>query len=139
MEHRLTSASLSSTNNILDRMLDDIDEKLQKELDVINQNPPDSSLSSEFEKIKQFKQDIINQSIQTDRTKIEAFTKAVHDKQKKFFIKKNADEDRYNKDLALLNIVETRRSHMIERGKYETKQKLITSFKPVNYIKANIK
>ncbi len=46
-------------------MFDDIDEKLTKSLDNIDQNPSDNSLSIEFKKIKQFKHDIINQSDKT--------------------------------------------------------------------------
>jgi hypothetical protein len=38
MEHRLTSVSLSSTTNLFDRMLDDIDEKLTKSVDIIDRN-----------------------------------------------------------------------------------------------------
>lgn len=138
MEHRLTSKSLLYAENLFDRMLDNIDQNLTKLIADINENPSNSSLCIEFEKIKQFKQDIVNQSIQAGQAMVETFTRAVHDEQKKFFIKKNADEDRYNKDLALLKIVEKRRSHMIERGKYVTKQTLITSFKVINYNKENI-
>lgn len=119
-------------------MLDDIDEKLTQFIDNINRNSSDSSLLIEFEKLKQFKQDIINQSIQAGRNLIESFKKTVHDEQKKFFIKKNADEHRYNMDVTLLNTVETRRLHMIEREKYITKQTLSTLFKPINSIKENI-
>jgi hypothetical protein len=82
---------------------------------------------------------IINQSVHTSRAMIETFTKTVHDEQKKFFFKKNTDEHRSNMKIAMVNAIETRRLHMIERGKYVTKQKLITSFKPINYIKDNIK
>jgi hypothetical protein len=143
MEHRRTSvssvSSLSSTINLFDRILDDIDQKLTKLIDIIDQNPSDSFLSIEFEKIKQFKQDIINQSVQSGRAMIETFMETVHDEQKKFFFKKNADEHRSNMEVAMVNAIETRRSHMIERGKYVTKQKLITCFKRINSIKDNIK
>jgi hypothetical protein len=140
MEHRRTSvsSSSSSTINLSDRVFDDIDEKLTKSLDNIDQNPSDSSLSIEFEKIKQFKQDILNQNVQSGRAMIETFTKTVHNEQKKFFFKRNADEHRSNMEVAMVNAIETRRSHMIERGKYVTKQKLLTSFKPINYTKDNI-
>lgn len=63
---------------------------------------------------------------------IESFTKAVHHEQKKFFIKKNADEYRSNREVAMLNTVESRRKHMIEREKYVIKQKLTTSSKIIN-------
>jgi hypothetical protein len=78
---------------------------------------------------------IINQSVQSGRAMIETFMKAVHDEQKKFFFKRTADENRSNMEVAMVNAIETRRSHMIERGKYVTKQKLITSFKPIDYNK----
>jgi len=139
MEHRLTSVSLSSTNNLFDLMLDNIDEKLTKSIDIIHQNPSTNPLPIEFEKIKQLKQDIINQSVQIGPATIETFTKTVYDEQNKFFFKKNADEHRSNMEVAMVNAIENRRSHMLERGKYVTKQKLIASFKPINYIKDNIK
>jgi hypothetical protein len=137
MEHRRTSvsSSSSSTINLFDRVFNDIDEKLTKSLDNIDQNPSDNSSSIEFEKIKQFKQDILNQNVQSGRTMIENFMKTIHDEQKKFFFKRTADEHRSNMEVAMLNAIETRRSHMIERAKYVTKQKLITSFKPINYNK----
>lgn len=120
-------------------MLDDIDAKLSKLIGHINRYPSDGSLCIEFEKLKQLKWDIIDRSIQTSKAMVETVARAVHDEQKKFFIKKNADEDRYNRDLALMKMVETRRSHMIGRGKYVTKHKLTTSFKPNYYNIENIK
>jgi len=42
-------------------------------------------------------------------------------------------------EVAMVNGIETRRLHMIERGKYITRQKLITCFKPIAYNKDSIK
>ncbi len=70
---------------------------------------------------------------------IETFTKTVHDEQNKIFFEKNADEFRSNMEVAMINAIETRRLNMIERGEYVTTQKLITSFRPINYIKDNLK
>lgn len=39
----------------------------------------------------------------------------------------------------MVNAIETRRLHMIQRGKYITEQKLSTSFKSVSFIKDEIK
>ena len=71
-------------------MLDDIDVKLRKSVDIINQNASSISSSNEFTKINQLKQDIIHQSIQFGRTMVESLIKIVHDEQKRFFFKKNA-------------------------------------------------
>ena len=121
--HRRTSVSSSSSAiNLSDRVFDDIDEKLTKSFDKIDQNPSDSSLSIiEFEKMKQFKQEMIDHSVQAGRAMIETFAKTVHDERNKFFLKRNTDEHRSNMEVAMINALETRRSHMIERGKYITK------------------
>ena len=49
LEHRLKSVSISSTNNLFDRILDDIDENFTKFIDDINKNSSDRSLFIEFE------------------------------------------------------------------------------------------
>jgi hypothetical protein len=120
MEHRRTSvsSSSSSTINLSDRVFDDIDKKLTKSVDNIDPNPSDRSLSIECEKIKQFKQDILNQNVQSGRAMIETYTKTVHNERNKLFFKRNADEHRSNMEVVMVNAIETRRSHMIERGKY---------------------
>ena len=70
---------------------------------------------------------------------MESLTEAVQDEENKFFIKKNADEHKYNLHDALLRAVETRRLHMIERGKYVIKTNLTIFFQPINHIRENIK
>jgi len=139
MKPRVKSISLSYTINLFDCMSDEVDEKLTKSVGIIDQNASNTYLSIEFEKINQLKEDIVHQSVDTRRAMVELFTKIVHDEQNKFFFKKNANEHRSNMEVTILNAIEIRRSHMIERGKYVTKQNLITFFKPINYMKYNIK
>jgi len=128
MKPRVRSISLSSTINLFDCMSDDVDEKLTKSVGIIDQNASNTYLSIEFEKINQLKEDIVHQSVDTPRAMVELFTKIVHDEQNKFFFKKNADEDRSNMEVAMLNAIEIHRSHMIERGKYVTKQNFYNIF-----------
>ena len=68
---------------------------------------------------------------------IETYTKMIYDEQKNFFLKQNADEHTFEIENGIVNAIETRRLHMIERGKYITEQKLQTCFKPVDCTKQN--
>ena len=65
---------------------------------------------------------------------VQSLSKTIDDEEKKFFIKKNSDEHRYNTHVVLLEAAKTRRLHMIERRKYVTKQNLTIFFKPINHI-----
>ena len=68
---------------------------------------------------------------------IETYTKMIYDEQKNFFLKQNADAHTSEIENGIVNAIETRRLHMIERGKYITEQKLQTCFRPVDCTKQN--
>jgi hypothetical protein len=79
--------------------------------------------------VNQFKTDVIQQSIITSRQMSENSVKIVRDEQQKCSFNRNDDESQSGKQLLLINATETRRLHMIKRGKYITQQKLATYFK----------
>jgi len=137
MKHRLTSVSLSTSTDLSDRILDDIDRKITTSLDISDQNTSGVHLSIEVEKLNQLKQDIIHQGIQTSQAMVETYTKTIYDEQENFFHKQNADQHTSKIENGIVNAIETRRLHMIERGKYITEQKLGTCFKPVDCTKQN--
>jgi hypothetical protein len=85
------------------------------------------------------KKHIIHQGIETTRAMIEPIIQFINDKQDKFFFEKNTDEHISKIEHDMVNAIETRRLHMIERGKYIVEQKLSTSFKPMSYLEDNIK
>lgn len=88
MNHRLTSVSLSLTNNLFDRILDDIDQKRTKSFHMLIQNTSDISSSMEFQKNSQLKEDIIYQSMESGRNMIQIYREMIDDEQKTSFLRK---------------------------------------------------
>jgi hypothetical protein len=79
--------------------------------------------------MNQFKNDIIHQGIITGRQMGENFVKLVHAEQQKCCFNRNDDESQSEKQVSVIDAIETRRLHMIKRAKYITQQKLATYFK----------
>lgn len=73
-------------------MIDDIDTKLTTLLDHLTRDAPDTDSSNEFEKLNQFKKDIIYRTIASGHKMIETFLKTIDIEQKKFFFKTNSNE-----------------------------------------------
>ncbi len=69
---------------------------------------------------------------------IETLTKTVQNAYNKFFFKKKTDEHILKNENNMLNAIENRRIHMIERGKYITQHKILTSFETLKSITDNI-
>jgi hypothetical protein len=59
----------------------------------------------------------------------ENFVKIVRDEQQRHSFNRNDDESQSEKQVSVINAIETRRLHMIKRAKYITQQKLATYFK----------
>jgi hypothetical protein len=101
---------------MFDRMIDDID--------ATEQTTP-----TEWEKMKQLKDEIIRRTIIAGRGMAQNHYNTVLLEQKKYFIKHNVDESTFEWQVAVINAIESRRLHMIERAAYITQFKLATYFK----------
>ncbi len=130
LKHRLTSKQVSpASTTLLNYMIDDIDIKIRNQQNAIEKDASNNQSSYQFDKVNQFKTDVIQQSIITSRQMSENSVKIVRDEQQKCSFNRNDDESQSGKQLLLINATETRRLHMIKRGKYITQQKLATYFK----------
>lgn len=116
LERRLTARQLVSRPTLFDLMLDDID--------ATQQTTP-----MEWEGIKQLKNDILRRGIMADCGMAEKFRNAALAEKEKYFVKRNVDESITNWQMAVINTIERRRLHMIERAAYITQFKLSTDFK----------
>ncbi len=87
------------------------------------------TMSNEWETTQQLKNEIIRRTIITGRGMAENHYNAVVLEQKKYFVKCNVDESKSEWQVAVINAIESRRLHMIERAAYITQFKLATNFK----------
>ena len=101
---------------MFDRMIDDID--------AIRE-----TMSNEWERMQRLKDEIIRRTIITGRGMAENHYNAVVLEQKKYFVKRNVSESKSEWQVAVINAIESRRLHMIERAAYITRFKLATHFK----------
>ena len=138
MEQRLTAISLSATTNLSDRMIDNIDTKINALQYLLSRDASDIYSSNEFEKLNQLKKDIIHQSIEVGRQMLEPFAHTIEDEQKKFFVNKYSTEQSNETEIAMVDAIQTRRLHMIQRANYITEQKIFTSFKPIISVDENM-
>ena len=116
LERRLIARQLRPLSTVFDLMIDEID-------------ATEPTTSTEWEKMKQLKSDIIRRCINTGRGVKEKFRQMVLLEKEKYFVKRDADESTSEWQLAVINSIEIRRLHMIQRASHITQFKLGTSFK----------
>ena len=92
LEHRLTSMSLSPTNNLFDGIIDDIDKKITQSFNTLKKEVSNTCAAIEFQKLSQLKQDILSQSIEISLKLKEPYAQMIKEEQQKFYLKKNADQ-----------------------------------------------
>ncbi|CAF0722754.1 unnamed protein product [Didymodactylos carnosus] len=103
-ERRLLARPLQPSSTLFDRMIDDID--------ATEQTSP-----TEWEQMKQLKKDIIHQCIITGRGMAHRYHNDVlHEQKKKYFVKCGVDESTAEWQLEVIQAIETRRLHMLERS-----------------------
>jgi len=129
LERRLTSKELPPASTLLDRTIDSIETILANPNDVTEGNVLITSSSHQFEKMNQMKHDLIHQSILAGRETIATYMKTILAEKQKCSFNKNINDSWSDIQVAVINAIETRRLHMIERAKYITQQKLATYFK----------
>ena len=115
LERRLTARQLKPLSTVFDLMIDEID-------------ATEPSMPTEWEKMKQLKNDIIRRCINTGRGIEEKFRQMVFVIKEKYFVKRDTDESISEWQCAVINAIEIRRLHMIERASHITQFKLATNF-----------
>ena len=105
-------------------MIDNIDEILMQTTDASGQTTGD-----ELKRMKQLKNDVIHQNIIDGLTMIENFRRTVAIDKKKYFVKSDVDAPTSESQFAMINAIESRRLHMLERAVYMNQYKLATNFK----------
>jgi hypothetical protein len=84
-------------------MIDDIDIIIRNQQDASNNRS-----SYQFDKMKQFKNDIIRPSTITSRLMGKNFAKLVHTEQQKRCFNRNNDESQPEQQVSVINAIETR-------------------------------
>ena len=116
LERRLTARPLQPSSTSLDRMIDDIE--------AMEQTSP-----TEWEQMKQLKKDIIHRCIIIGRGMADRYHNNVLHEQKKYFVTRGVDESTAEWQLKMIQAIETRRLHMLERSTCVIQLKLATKFK----------
>ena len=116
LERRLSARPLQPSSTLFDRMIDDID--------AMEQTSP-----TEWEQMKQLKKDIIHRCIVTGRGMVDHYHHGVLLAQEKYFVKRRVDESKAEWQLKMIQAIETRRLHMLERSTCVIQLKLATTFK----------
>jgi hypothetical protein len=124
LERRLTARHLRPLSSIFDLMIHNIDEILIQPNDANEQ-----FTANELQRMKQLKDEVIHQSILSGLGMIESFRRIVVIEKEKYFVKSDVDASTSEWQLAVINAIESRRIHMIERAVFITQYKLATDFK----------
>lgn len=109
-------------------MINNIDGIVSESNDINEQPRLTTSSSQQSEKMEQLKHDIIHQSIITGREMIESCKKVALEEKRKYSINENGNDYLQENHSMVINAIETRQSHMIQRAKYTTNHKLATYF-----------
>ena len=116
LERCLTARQIKPRATLFDLTIDEID-------------ATEPTTSNEWEKMKQLKSDIIGRCINTGRGVEEKFRQMVLLEKEKYFVKRGVDDSTSEWQFAVIDSIESRRLHMIERASYITQFKLATNFK----------
>ena len=115
LERRLSARPLQPSSTLFDRTLDDIDAMEQ-------------TLPTEWEQMKQWKKNIIHRCIMVGHGIADSYHNDVLLAQEKYFVKRGVDESKAEWQLKVIQAIETRRLHMLERSTCVIQLKLATTF-----------
>ena len=94
------------------------------DLDAMEQTSP-----TDWEQMKQLKKNIIHRCIMAGHGMADSYHNDVLHEQKKYFVKRGVDQSTAEWQLEVIQAIETRRLHMLERAACVTQIKLATTFK----------
>ncbi|CAF4168158.1 unnamed protein product [Adineta steineri] len=127
LKQRLISKQPLPASTLFDHTINRIEKSLTQPDNVMVQD--DKSVivpSSEFETMNQLKHNIINQSIITAREMAENSAQIILDQMQKLLSFKHDDQHSHEVHITVVNAIEDRRYHMMQRGNYMIKEKLAT-------------
>jgi hypothetical protein len=124
LEHRLTSTQSQSASNLVGHMIADIDTILKNSNETVKTSPTTCTLSNEIKRLQVMRRDIIHQTIIASRRMAENLKTMIQIEQNKFSLKNRFIECTSEWQKMVLNAIEIRRLHMIERASFTIKHKL---------------
>ena len=129
LEHRLTSTTVQyqSASNLIHRMIDDMDMMLKGFNETLPITSTSCVLSTDMERLRTLKKDIIDQAIVTSSKMIDNFNIIIQSEENKFSVKNRYMESTSKWQMSVFNAIETRRTHTIQRAKVLIKHELRTS------------
>ena len=129
LEHRLTSTKVQyqSTPNLIHRMIDDLDMMLQSLNDTVAISSAACALSTDTERLRTLKKDIIDQAIAPCSKMRDNLNLIIQIEENKFSVQNRYMESTSESQESVFNATENRRLHMIQRANLMIKHKLWTS------------
>ena len=129
LEHRLTSitAQYQSASNLIHRMIDDMDMMLKGFNETLAITSTACVLSTDMERLRALKKDIIDQAILTSSKMIDNLNLIIQSEENKFSVQNRYMESTSEWQKSVFNAIENRRLHMIQRANFMIKYKLRTS------------
>ncbi len=116
LERRLIARQIKPRVTLFDLTIDEIDATEQ-------------TTWADWEKMEQLKNDIIRRCIATGRGVVETLRETMLLETGKYSVKRDVDEFVSEWQFAVINAIEIRRLHIIERASYITRFELATNFK----------
>ena len=108
-------------------MIDDMDMVLKGFNETVTKTSTACVLSTDMERLRALKKDIIDQAIVTSSKMIDNLNLIIQSEQNKFSVKNRYMESTSEWQKSVFNAIENRRRHMIQRANFMIKHKLRTS------------
>lgn len=128
LQHRLTSTQSQASTHFLTRMIDDIDLAITKSNRAVQISTEHYSTSDEINRLQALKKDIIHQAMLTSRGMVDDLNVIIETEQNRFLRKNRFMESTSKWQKTVLDTIQRRRLHQIERAYFICKYKLATSF-----------
>ncbi|CAF1479408.1 unnamed protein product [Adineta steineri] len=127
LKQRLISKQPLPASTLFDHTINRIEVSLTQPDNVMLLDDKSTIVSpSQFETMNQLKHNIINQSIITAREMAENSAQIILDQMQNLLSVKHDDQHLHEVHITVVNAIEDRRFHMMQRGNYMIKEKLAT-------------
>jgi hypothetical protein len=125
LQQRLSSSQSSpQASNLVHQIIDDIDQDVQNFTATVESTADNCSSSNEIDRLQTLKHDLIYQAIRTSRRKAEKLNSIIQVEQNRFSVKNRYMESTSEWQQMVLDAIQTRRQHMIERTNFIIQHKL---------------
>ncbi|CAF1306689.1 unnamed protein product [Adineta steineri] len=127
LKQRLISKQPLPASTLFDHTINRIETSLTQLDNVMIQDDKSTTVpSSQFDTMNQLKHNIINQSIITAREMAETSAQIILDETQRLLSFKHDDQHLHEVHITVVNAIEDRRYHMMQRGNYMIQEKLAT-------------